>query len=91
MRATEAPRAEPARVGPWALTASPLILLACFGLLVLFGCSEPSGRGLLEIRVKDHREAIGDFSKAKIIVDSVRLKVMKVYNNGKLVGRVPPG
>jgi hypothetical protein len=29
--------------------------------------------GTLEVRVKDHREAIGDFSKLEIIVDAIRI------------------
>jgi Domain of unknown function (DUF4382) len=37
------------------------------------GCSQQSGKGTLEVQIKDHREAIADFSSATIIVDSIRL------------------
>ncbi len=37
------------------------------------GCSQPRGRGTLEVQIKDHREAIADFSSATITVESIRL------------------
>jgi len=50
-------------------------LLACVGLLVFFAsCSSAPGKGILEIRVKDHRAAIEDFAKLEVPVESIRLK-----------------
>jgi hypothetical protein len=51
----------------------------CFALLVgllsfLSSCSRESIKGYLEIRVKDHRAAIEDFSKLEATIDAVRLK-----------------
>jgi len=37
------------------------------------GCSGESGKGTLEVRIKDHQEAIGYFSKANIAIESIRL------------------
>jgi uncharacterized protein DUF4382 len=37
------------------------------------GCGRQGGNGLLEVQIKDHREAVGDFSSAKITVESIRL------------------
>ena len=37
------------------------------------GCNQQTGLGFLEVQIKDHREAIGDFTSVKIIVDSIRL------------------
>lgn len=43
-------------------------------LLVLGGfTAEPTSAGILEVRVKDHREAIGDFSKLEIEIDTIRI------------------
>jgi hypothetical protein len=40
---------------------------------VFLGCGRQNEKGILEVRVKDHREAIGDFSTATITVESVRV------------------
>jgi hypothetical protein len=37
------------------------------------GCSGPSGKGILEIRIKDHADAIGYFSQAVISIESIRI------------------
>ena len=37
------------------------------------GCSRHKGKGTFEVQIKDHREAIGDFSSASIDVESIRL------------------
>ena len=53
-----------------------LLAAVIFGLLVLTLALLYAGKafgGSLEIRVKDHREAIGDFSRLEIIVDTVRI------------------
>jgi hypothetical protein len=44
--------------------------LCCVGLLA---CSGPKEKGALEVRIKDHREAIGDFSTVKITIASIRI------------------
>ena len=41
--------------------------------LALTGCSGPSGKGTLEIRIKDHADAIGYFSQAVISIESIRI------------------
>jgi hypothetical protein len=49
------------------------ILYPVLFLLVVTGCSRESGKGIFEVRVKDHEEAIGYFSEVNIIVETVRL------------------
>lgn len=39
----------------------------------LSACGGPAPDGILEIRIKDHREAIGDFSNAIITIETVRI------------------
>lgn len=42
---------------------------------LLTSCTrEPLAKGTLEVRIKDHREAIDDFAKLDIFIDAVRLK-----------------
>jgi hypothetical protein len=48
------------------------ILCAVF-FLAATGCSRRSGTGILEVRIKDHEEAIGYFSKVNIVVETVRI------------------
>lgn len=53
-----------------------LLVALIFGLLVSIAGlphMDQALGGSLEIRVKDHREAIGDFSRLEIIVDTVRI------------------
>jgi hypothetical protein len=47
----------------------------CGAILLLLGAltAEPASPGILEVRVKDHREAIGDFSKLEIEIDTIRI------------------
>jgi hypothetical protein len=44
--------------------------LCCVGLLA---CGGPKEKGAIEVRLKDHREAIGDFSNVKITIASIRI------------------
>ncbi len=45
------------------------------GIFVLFAsCSPAPGKGILEIRIKDHRAAIDDFAQLEVPVESIRLK-----------------
>lgn len=39
----------------------------------LSACSGPTPNGILEVRIKDHREAIEDFSNAVITIEAVRI------------------
>jgi hypothetical protein len=48
-------------------------LFLCCLLLVPQAFSQSRNGGILEVRVKDHREAIGDFVKLEISVDSLRV------------------
>ena len=49
----------------------------CFGLLLLvysvYGAAAISDQGTLEIRLKDHREAIGDFSRLNLTIDEIAI------------------
>ena len=47
-----------------------LVAVVCVAPL---GCSRQGAKGVLEVQVKDHREAIGDFASAKIVVASIRV------------------
>ncbi len=49
------------------------ILYAVLFFLAVTGCSRESGKGILEVRIKDHEEAIGYFSKVNIGIETVRL------------------
>ena len=53
-----------------------LILFAVIAVLpILNSCSrEPREKGTLEVRIKDHREAIDDFVKLDLFIEAVRLK-----------------
>ena len=46
-----------------------------FSLLLIAACADPAERasGVLEIRIKDHREAIEDFAKLDLSIESVAL------------------
>jgi len=51
------------------------LLFLGMGMFVLFAsCSPAPGKGILEIRVKDHRAAIDDFAQLNVPVESIRLK-----------------
>ena len=53
-----------------------LVLLAAVGIVSpLSSCTrEPLAKGTLEVRIKDHREAIDDFAKLDVFIEAVRLK-----------------
>lgn len=53
-----------------------LVLLAFIGIVsVINSCTrEPQEKGTLEVRIKDHREAIDDFVKLDLFIEAVRLK-----------------
>ena len=50
-----------------------LVLMAVFAAGAAASFTNQVLAGTLEIRVKDHREAIGDFSKLVIVVDALRI------------------
>jgi hypothetical protein len=52
-----------------------LVAVLFVGLFSTFSsCSQEPAKGNLEIRVKDHRAAIDDFSKLEASIDTIRLK-----------------
>jgi len=50
-----------------------LLLSSPLGLNATTALGAESERGMLDIQIKDHRKAIGDFSKAKILIDKILL------------------
>jgi hypothetical protein len=48
------------------------ILYPVLFFLAVAGCSQESGKGIFEVRIKDHEEAIGYFSKVNIVVETIR-------------------
>jgi hypothetical protein len=50
-----------------------LLLSSHLGLNATTALAAESERGVLEIQIKDHREAIDDFSQAKILIDKILL------------------
>jgi hypothetical protein len=61
------------------LLSSPLWL----NNIVAFGAQ--NAPGILEIQLKDHREAIGDFSQVKILIDKIALSLrpgLKFWQSG---------
>lgn len=50
-----------------------LALLVVFGISAGAFYSDPALAGTLEVRLRDHREAIRDFSKLEIVVDALRI------------------
>jgi hypothetical protein len=60
------------RTGPSKHSATllaALLLLACCSLASIARAAGP--QGVLEIQIKDHRDAIGDFAKLNIIIDKI--------------------
>lgn len=49
------------------------ILCAVFFLIAATSCSRQGDKGTLAVRIKDHEEAIGYFSKVNIVVEAIRL------------------
>lgn len=54
-------------------SAKALVLVVVFGIYAATSLTNRVFGGTLEVRVKDHREAIGDFSKLEIILDTLRI------------------
>ena len=50
-----------------------ILLVALLGVLALLLRAEIAAAGTLEIRIKDHRDAIRDFSRLEIAIDKVRI------------------
>jgi uncharacterized protein DUF4382 len=48
-----------------------LLLCSELGLNAVLALGAESARGMLEIRLTDHREAIGDFSEVKLVIDKI--------------------
>ncbi len=51
-----------------------LTILVLLGIISGISCTKQAVAATLEIRVKDHREAIGDFSRLDLTFDTVRIK-----------------
>jgi len=51
-----------------------LTILVLLGITSGISCTKQAVAATLEIRVKDHREAIGDFSRLDLTFDTVRIK-----------------
>jgi hypothetical protein len=49
------------------------ILVIALLLIVISGCRQPGGQGVIEVKLKDHREAISDFTSVKLNIQSIRL------------------
>jgi hypothetical protein len=54
-------------------TITRWVLFVTLFCVAPLGCSRQRGKGTLEVQIKDHREAIGDFSRVNIVVESIRL------------------
>jgi hypothetical protein len=52
---------------------SSYVVIIAFVSIVMSGCSQPGGRGLIEVKIKDHRDAIGDFKSVIVNVQTIRL------------------
>lgn len=67
---------EPMTVGDLGRRLRPVRLLTFVALVVLIGGipgTPRAAQGSLEVRVKDHREAIGDFRRLEIALDALRI------------------
>ena len=49
------------------------VVIIAFFSIIMSGCRQPGGQGLIEVKIKDHRDAIGDFTSVKVNVQSIRL------------------
>ena len=60
----------------WRDIFSPAALSWLVLLAMLGACSgpQPKGKGTLEVRIKDHREAIDDFTKLDVPIELIRIK-----------------
>lgn len=65
------------------LAAARLGLIACF--LLVSSVAAKGDQGTLEIQIKDHRDAIGDFAKFNITIDKVLISSkpgLKIWQTG---------
>lgn len=51
------------------ITAAALVITVCLSALPAFAVE--SNHGVLEIQIKDHRDAIGDFTRLNIVIDNL--------------------
>lgn len=79
------------RKNPFILSPSknPLFLLTALLPLIFSSVSGTSGaaelQGVLEIQIKDHRDAIGDFAKLDIVIDKILVSPkagVKIWQTG---------
>ncbi len=57
----------------WTRALSRCFLFVALCCAAPLACNRQGGKGLLEVQIKDHRAAIGDFSSANITVEFIRL------------------
>ena len=81
-----------ARIRPFVLSPSKhclsfiavlILLLPC--VLTTYSLAAQSDSGTLEVRIKDHRDAIGDFSKFNITIDKILVSPspgLKIWKTG---------
>lgn len=72
----------PVRLLP-SFIGTSLAILFCFAAVCAF--SAQSDQGILEIKIKDHRDAIGDFAKLNIVIDKLLVSPktgIKVWRTG---------
>ena len=66
-----------------ALLLTALVLSACCWFASSARAAEP--QGILEIQIKDHRDAIGDFSKLDVVIDKILVSPkpgMRIWRTG---------
>ena len=60
-----------------------LLLVACLGVARILPAA--AAQGILEIQIKDHRDAIGDFAKLNIVIDKILISPkagVKIWQTG---------
>jgi hypothetical protein len=80
-------------------TTTLTVLRACFGIIVamcVFAKPSPAAereQGIMEIQIKDHRDAIGDFAKLKLTIDNILISPkpgLMIWQTGwKEIGSAP--
>jgi len=81
-----------AKIRPFVLSPSKhslsfivALILCSLGILAGASLAAQSDSGTLEIRIKDHRDAIGDFSKFNIVIDKILVSPkpgLKIWKTG---------
>jgi hypothetical protein len=73
------------------LRTGPSMYPRLFAALLLLACCAPGisraaeGQGVLEIQIKDHRDAIGDFTQLNVVIDKILISPkagLKIWQTG---------